>query len=146
MALRILIEGHLRNISTKLFENQPHTFREEDFLSFHYSHIMQNSPPPGSHVFRPINMAWRNFAWIPKNLRNSGHWEDAFYEVSYQLTHWLLRRRSWCTTATDGRRTKGDHNNSPWAKLRWAKNIFLKREILFIISNSPFASIFNSIQ
>jgi len=51
MASRNLIEGHPRNISTKLFENRPDTFGGEDFLSFDYSHIRQNSPtPPGGHV------------------------------------------------------------------------------------------------
>ena len=31
----------------------------EDFLSFHYSHIRQNSPPPGGHVFpRNISTKW----------------------------------------------------------------------------------------
>jgi hypothetical protein len=28
------------------------------------------------------------------------------------------------TTHDDGRRTQGDHNSSPWAMLRWAKNTF----------------------
>ena len=36
--------GHLRIISTKLFENRSKTFGGEDFLSFHYSHLRQNSP------------------------------------------------------------------------------------------------------
>ena len=44
MALRNLIEGHLRNISTEFFENRSDTFREEDCVTFHYSHIRQNSP------------------------------------------------------------------------------------------------------
>ena len=70
MAWRNLIEVHPRNISTKLLENRPDTFRKEDFLSFHYSHIRQNSPaPPGGHVFRPINMAWRNqIEGHPRNI------------------------------------------------------------------------------
>ena len=46
MAWRNLIEGHPRNIPTKLFENQPDTFGEEDFSSFHFSHIRQKSPTP----------------------------------------------------------------------------------------------------
>ena len=51
MALRNLIVGHLRNISTKLFENQPDTFVGEDFFSFPYSHIRQNSPAPWMPCF-----------------------------------------------------------------------------------------------
>ena len=44
MAWRNLIEGHPWNISTKNFENLLNTFGEEDFLSFHYCNIRQNSP------------------------------------------------------------------------------------------------------
>ena len=70
MAWRNLIEGHPRNISTKLFENRLDTFGWEDFLSFQESHIRQNSPaPPGGYVFRPINMAWRNLIeGHPRNI------------------------------------------------------------------------------
>ena len=50
MAWRNLIVGHLRIISTKLFENQPNTFWV-DFLSFHYSHIRENSPAPWQIFF-----------------------------------------------------------------------------------------------
>ena len=60
MDWRNLIEGHPRNISTKLFENQPYTFGGEDFFSFHYSHIRQKRTAPGGHVFVTINKAWRN--------------------------------------------------------------------------------------
>ena len=38
--------GHQRNISTKLFSRFSNYFVEEDFLSFHNSHIGQNSPHP----------------------------------------------------------------------------------------------------
>ena len=69
MAWRILIVCHLRNISTKLFENRYDSFGGEDLLSFHYSKIRQNSPVPGDHVFvRSINMAWRNL--IEDHQRN----------------------------------------------------------------------------
>ena len=44
MAWRNLIEVHPRNISTKLFENRLNALGEEDFESFHYGHIRQNSP------------------------------------------------------------------------------------------------------
>ena len=147
MAWRNLKVGHLRNISTKLFENRPDTFGEEDFLSFHYSHIRQNSPAHlAANVFRPINLAWRNlieghprniftklfenlptslgeeevffislpwkpeFCMDPKNFKEFwwGHWEDAFCEVSSQLTHRLthrLQRRGYRGENIDGRRT-----------------------------------------
>ena len=39
------------SISTKLFENRLNTFGEEDFLSFHYSYIRQNSPAPWQPCF-----------------------------------------------------------------------------------------------
>ena len=39
------------SISTKLFENLPTSLGEEDFLSFHYSHIRQNSPAPLAAMF-----------------------------------------------------------------------------------------------
>ena len=51
MALRNPIVGHLRNISAKLFENQLTLSEGEDFLSFHYSHIRQNSPAPWQPCF-----------------------------------------------------------------------------------------------
>ena len=163
LAWRNLIECHLRNISTKLFENWPDTFGGEDFLSFHFSHIRQNSPaPPGGHVFWPINMDWRNlieghqrnistnyfkicqtvwekknfevffislpwkpeFCMDPKNLKEFwwGHWEDALCRVSSQLTHWLLRRRSWrmthngqkAITITHLEQSSGDLTRGPW--------------------------------
>ena len=41
------------NISTKLFENRLNTFGEEDFLSFHYGYIRQNSPAPWRPCFSP---------------------------------------------------------------------------------------------
>ena len=85
MALRNLIEGHLRNISTKLFENQPDTFREEDFLSFHYSHIRQNSPAP----------------WWPCVLTNQyglkesdkGSTKEHFYKIIWKSANQFWRRR-----------------------------------------------------
>ena len=53
-----LIEGHLKNIYTKLFKNWPDTFFGEDFLNLHLSHIYgKNAPLPGGYSFRPINMA-----------------------------------------------------------------------------------------
>ena len=122
-----------RGISTQSFENRPYTFRGEDFLSFHYSHIRQKKPRSlAAMFFLLINMTWRNlieshisffrlvameFCMNPNNLKAFwwGHWEDAFCEVSSsRLTHWLQSRRCWRTTE-DARRTKGDHNNSPWA-------------------------------
>ena len=51
MAWRNPIQGHPINISTKLFENRPDTFGEEDFLNFHYSYIRQKSPAPWRPCF-----------------------------------------------------------------------------------------------
>ena len=57
------------NISIKLLENQPDNFVREDFLSFHYSHIRQNSTAPLWPCFQPINMAWRNLIeGHPRNI------------------------------------------------------------------------------
>ena len=44
-------DSHPRNISEKLFENRPDTFRGEVFLSFHYIHIRQNSTAPWRPCF-----------------------------------------------------------------------------------------------
>ena len=63
MAWRKLIVGHLRNISTKLFENRPDIFVEEDFLSFYYSHIRQNSPAPLVAMFFDQS-TWLEGIWL----------------------------------------------------------------------------------
>ena len=145
MAWRNLIVGHLRINSTELFENQPDTFGGEDFLSFHYSHIRQNSPSHLAAMFfnhstwlegiwyrviqgtipqnylkicQPVleknnfevffvSLPWKpEFCMDPKNLKEFwlGHREDAFCEVLFQLTHWLLRRRCWHTTDISSKR------------------------------------------
>ena len=41
-----LKDGHQMNISAKLFKNKYHTLGGEDFKSFHYIQIRQNSPAP----------------------------------------------------------------------------------------------------
>ena len=42
--LRLIVDGHPRNISTKLFRNWPDTFVEEDYLKFYNKvFIRQNS-------------------------------------------------------------------------------------------------------
>ena len=50
----------------KLLENWLHTLGEDIYISFYYSHIRQNSMPPGINVFPSINMAWRNLVEDPK--------------------------------------------------------------------------------
>ena len=98
MAWRNLIEGHLRNLSTKLFENRPDTFGEEDFLSFHYSHIRQKKPAPhGGHVFRPINMAWGNLIkGHPRNISTKlfENLPDTFGEEDFLSFHYSHIRQN----------------------------------------------------
>ena len=86
MAWRNLIEGHPRNISTKLFENRPDTFGGEDFLSFHFSHIGQNSPT----LWRPC------FSTNQHGLKESdrGSPKKNFYIIIWKLAKHFRRRRS----------------------------------------------------
>ena len=80
---RNLKMGHLRNISTKLFENQPNIFVGDDFLSFHYSHIRQNSPAPLAAMFFDqstwLEGIWRKistklFENLPTSLGEEEFW------------------------------------------------------------------------
>ena len=73
MARKNLIEGQPRNISTKSFENRPNTFGGEDFLSFHYSHIRQNSPAPWRPCF------WTNQLGLKESDR--GSLKEHFYKI-----------------------------------------------------------------
>ena len=61
------------NISTKLFENRLNTFEEEDFLSFHYSYIRQNSPAPWRPCFLP------NQHFLKES--NKGSPKEHFYKI-----------------------------------------------------------------
>ena len=131
------LEGIWKRVTIGTFlQNDLKIGPELSQLSFHYSHIRQNSPAWWRPCFfRPINMAWRNligghlrnisasanrfgrkrifvslpwkpeFCMDPKKWKKFwwGHWEDAFCEVSPQLTHWLLKR-CWRTT-DDAKRT-----------------------------------------
>ena len=76
-------DGHPRNISTKLFENQPDTFGGEDSLSFHYSHIRQNSPT----LWRPC------FSTNQHGLKESdrGSLKEHFYKIIWKFAKHLLR-------------------------------------------------------
>ena len=73
-------EGHPRNICRTKIENWPTSLGDEDFFRFV---AMETRILHGSKYLK-------EFCW--------GHWEDAFCEVSSQLTHWLLKRRCWRTT------------------------------------------------
>ena len=97
MAWRNLIEGQSRNISTKLFENQPNTFGGEDFLSFHYSHMRHKSLPPGVHVFLPINLAWRNLIeGLSRNIstKHFENWPNTFVGEDYLSFHYSHIRQN----------------------------------------------------
>ena len=85
LAWRNLIEGHPRNISTNLFENQPDTFGGEDFLSFHYSHIMQNSPAHWRRCF------FTNQHGLKES--ESGLSREHFYKIIWKPAAWHFRRR-----------------------------------------------------
>ena len=81
-----LIEGHPRNISTKLFENRPDTFGGEDILSFPYSHIRQNNPAP----------TWRAcFLTNQHGLKESdrGSSKEHFYKIIWKSANQFGRRR-----------------------------------------------------
>ena len=65
--------GHLRNISTKLFENRSDAFGGEDFLSFHYSHIRQNSHAPLAAMF------FDQSTWLEESDRGSS--KEHFYKT-----------------------------------------------------------------
>ena len=85
MAWRNLIEGHPMNISTKLFENRLNTFGEEDFLSFHYGHIRQNSPA----LWRPCFSTNQHFL----KESNKGSPKEHFYKIIWKSAWHFQRRR-----------------------------------------------------
>ena len=68
----------------------------------------------------------QNSAWIPKIWRKCGEVIERMLSVKFHPNwptgYWgeeVDARR----TMDDGRRTNGNHNNSPWAKLRWTKKV-----------------------
>ena len=83
MAWRYLIVGHLRNISTKLFENWPDTFGGEDFLCFHYSKIV---PTPWRPCFST------NQHYFKESDRGSP--KKHFYKIIWKSANQFGRRRN----------------------------------------------------
>ena len=71
-----------------LHGSQKHqTLSGDFFLSFHYSHIRQNTP--NTEHFRPINMAWRNLS--AKLFENR---PDTFGVKDFQSFHYSHIRRN----------------------------------------------------
>ena len=92
-------------------------FHQSTWLEGIWKRVIQGCISSNIFENRPTSLGEKEFCMDPNILKEFwwGNWEDVFCEVSSPLTHWLLRRRCW--------RTKGDHNNSPWAfVLRWTKN------------------------
>ena len=90
MALKNLIEGHPKRISTKLFRNRRDTFGEEDFQNCHDSMITgKTAPLPGLQVAiyftnqHGLNEFYRegNPNIIPTRLFEN--WQDTFGEEDF---------------------------------------------------------------
>ena len=91
--------------------------------------------PLGPLVF--ISLPWKpEFCMDLKHLKEIWwcHWEDAFCEVSSQLTHWLLRRKSWCMTDAEQKAITITQLEQSTDELKienlynWMDNLWLKVE------------------
>ena len=71
----------------------------------------------------------KNSAWIPTIWRKSGEVIERMLSVKFH-PNWPT---GYWGEEVDARQTKGDHNNSPWAKLRWPKN----KRTMMVLYGSP---------
>ena len=112
MASTVYLEGHLRNISTKLSCNRTSRLWRKRILKFGYfSHFLMPQQPKFSMEFKSLN----SFERRPPKEHSCDVWWKLF----------LRFRRRWCLKlkVNDGRRTQSDQNSSPWAfGSRWSKN------------------------
>ena len=89
MAWRNLIVDHLRNISTKLFENRPDTFWGEDFLSVHYSHITTRCV---FFVKKAVLSLKPIFCWsVPIIMK----FRMNFFTIPYTILPWHASQKYW---------------------------------------------------
>ena len=98
----------------KLFENRPYTFRGRDFISFHYSHIRENSAAPWrpcfstnqnglkesdrrlskEHFFKIIrksaNQFWRIIIWFRCHGNQNSAWITNIWRNSDEVNERML--------------------------------------------------------